>query len=237
MALSRILRRSGIAVVLVGEWIKWRPNTLIQVGVGKFHQEIDVMLEAWLGLKVISYEAHPEICKWIKHDGFPGELNEVAIGRKQGKATLNSKPSHREGSSIFRFDDQESEPIEVSVDCLDNLWKGKYDTLKRPVLLWLDCEGSEYEALLGGIEFINHVDAINIEMTANKPSRLWPDTTIVHDWLIESGFLRQWIHTQRSGQYDAIYVRPNIFDETHCCSPESIKLYRRYRKFHPCEIE
>jgi hypothetical protein len=60
-------------------------------------------------------------------------------------------------------------------------------------------------------------------MTANPPSDDpdWCDPDEVHWWMVQAGFLRQWIHTQRTneGQYDCIYVRPHLFNPRYCCDP------------------
>ena len=225
MAISRMLRRSGVAIVTVVEWLDWRPDTVYQVGVGQFHQEVDVMAECWPGVAFFGCEPNPSIVN--KTIDYPGQLLSCAVGDHDGTATLWWTRKHKDGGSLYPFDSNEHTDVEVDLHTLDSLYLDGVQAAGR-VLLWLDCEGSELAVLQGGERFMEHVDAVNVEMTSQAPwiegKRIGQAMVDVHRWLIEHGFWRQWVHTQRNrGQHDAIYVRSEIFQVRCCCSPTEIE--------------
>ena len=99
------------------------------------------------------------------------------------------------------------------------------DVIGKQVILWLDCEGSELRALRGAEQLLKTVKMVNVEMTPNPPSIHWPSPNEVHDLLRYRGFYRQCLHTMKGGQYDAIYVKPKIFQAKYCCCPYTDKEY------------
>lgn len=212
---SRLLRRSGVAVGLVAEVLGWRADWVYQVGVGHYHQEADVLLEEWPGVKFIGFEPHPELAK----EPYPGVVHQVAISDRIGSATLYAKKYHKDGSSLFPLTGMDRcRMIEVPVSTLDFLFP---EPPTGRILLWLDCEGSELDALRGGEKFVKRVDVVNVEITANPLGEAWCSPKSIHDWLLAKGFVRQWIHTQRihSGQYDGIYCKRELFKPEFCCDP------------------
>ena len=216
---SKLLRRSGVAVGLVLDQLQWIPDLVVQGGIGFFHEECDVLHQEWPNTKFIGFEAHPDIASKVKD--YPGQLISKAVGNRCGRALLNSKSKHKDGSSFYEFkeDIDSIKEIEIDVITLDSIIN--HEEVDN-VLLWLDCEGSELNALFGASYLLQKVKAVNIEMTANPPSLYWPSTIEVHNYLKDLGFFRQWIHTLRGGQYDAIYVRKEIFKPEYCCCPYTI---------------
>ena len=112
----------------------------------------------------------------------------------------------------------------VQVRTLDTLFP---DKLPGNVLLWLDCENSELNALHGGIKFIECVDMVNVELTARTSGAAWVPPQVIYRWLRDRGFYMLWVHTMRipDGQYDAIFVRQNIFKPECCCIPSEIERF------------
>lgn len=225
---GRLLRRSGISVGLVAERIGYRPTAIVQVGIGLNHAETEVFVEEWPGVQLIGIEAHPKIARAVKA-GYPGKVHHAAVGnpREPGEeVVLYAKHPHKDGSSLRPFDDDVGGDVEKVLVPLVALSQLQWDEYPRKgILLWLDCEGSELDALRGAGEFLDRVDVINIEMTP-RPFGAWDDTVDIDDWLIGRGFLCQWVHTQRGTQYDAIYVRESLFRPEFCCCPESIRKHR-----------
>jgi len=221
---SYLFRRSGISVGIVADWIGWTPDAVYSVGVGQHHEEIDVMKESWPGCRFAGCEPHPLIYRSEK-DKFPGVLSHVALSDYVGTGMLYTKATHKDGSSLRPHEQMEREhydTIEVPVSTLDSLW-GK--PIGNHVLLWIDCEGSEAAVLRGGPRFLRGVEAVNVEMTPNPHGFGWDTPKDIHNLLKGYGFLQQWIHTQRAGQYDAIYVRRHLFQPKYCCSVWQVEEY------------
>lgn len=231
----RLFSRSGIAVGCVAEALGWQADCFVQVGVGNHHEEIDIITGVWKLPKesVVAFEANPVIYEGIK-DKFPGVLENLAVSDCQGRAKLYSKSRHKDGSSLFPHSNQDEGVVEfeVSVNTLDTLMLDMQFDLSKRLLLWLDCEGSELKILKGACRFIEFVDMINVEMTMRPPGDDWCSSEDVHWWLMEHNFYRMWAHTARihAGQYDSVYVRPELFNPNFCCCPFTIKEWRRWKE-------
>jgi len=223
-----LMRRSGIAVYQVVELLEWKPTVILQVGVGQYAKEIDVFTEAWPEADLIGFEPHPDIVRRIE---YPGLIVRKALGRYIGWAKLFYDPAHIDGGSVYT--DPTSgrlQEIDVEIDTLDNYYHGtKWYREDDRVLLWLDCEGSELDVLVGGETSIEQVQMINVELTGKVSRPGWPDPIIVNRWLLGHGFLLQFVHTQRIaiGQYDAIYVRPELFRPEYCSCPLQVEAWRK----------
>lgn len=219
-----LMRRSGVAVCLMLETMGWRPKTVYHIGVGQNSQELDVMAAAWGAgsFQLVGFEPHPEVVQQLQ-DKYPGTLHAMAVGDRDGTTTLWSKKRHKDGSSLLPFgpEMQDVRSYEVRVTTLDTFFP---QGPGPDALLWIDAEGSENAVLWGGQEFIKKVSAINLEMTGRPPCGGWPGTLAVHDMLAHHGFVRQWVHTSRftAGQYDALYVRKDIFRADLCSCPCAI---------------
>jgi len=217
---SRLLRRSGFAVEVTAERLGWKPDFVIQVGIGIHHKEVHVLSEQWPNTKFLGFEPHPDLRDSMKD--YPGVVRQIAISDTQGSAVLYSKSRHKDGSSILPFNDGNKvrKEIVVQTDTLDNQISksGWYESL-----LWLDCEGSELRALQGADELLKSVKMVNVEMTPDPPSIHWPTPNEIHLFLQEHEFYRQYIHTMKGGQYDAIYVKGDIFQAKYCCCPYTVE--------------
>lgn len=219
------MRRSGIASVHISKLIGWRPKTVIQAGIGLNWQEVDCFVEQWPDVQFEGFEPNPLLIKKLEkaEHQYPGNYYPCAIGDKNEEGVLSFRRRHKDGSTLNRLDSREDEPTQkvgVKIRTLDSLFPD-YHILTKPILLWLDCEGYELKALCGGKKLIQHVDMVNVEMTGKPNGDGWCKPWEVHRKLIDDGFVLQYIHTFRSsqGQFDAVYVRPNMFKLEYSCSP------------------
>ena len=202
-----------MAFALVAEAIGWKADSVYQVGVGNYHEEIDVLVEEYPEIKVFGCDPCPV------DKTYQGEFHQVAISNYVGEAPFYLKHRHRDGSSLHKLPDaQLRKEIVAKVTTLDALWP---DPVGKHILLWLDCESSELAALQGGENFIKRVEMINVEMTAKPNGPGWVRPVDIHRHLLERGFIRQWIHTFRipDAQMDCIYVRNFLFKPEYCCDP------------------
>ncbi len=220
---SKLMRRSGIAAVHISKLVGFAPKTVIQVGVGMYWEEVDCIKEQWPDVYFVGFEPNPVLFKKLDGGKYPGLLYSCAIGDATGEATLYFRKRHKDGSSLYQLyakEGEETHEVIVPVEKLDDFFHLR-TVRTKPVLLWLDCEGSELKALQGGREVIKSVDMVNVEMTGKPPGDGWCKPQDVHDLLIEYGFHLQYVHTFRtaSGQYDAVYVRPHLFRSEYCSFP------------------
>lgn len=219
---SALMRRSGIASVHISKLIGWNPSTVIQAGVGFNYQEIDCIKEQWPDVCFLGFEPNVRVFNKIK-ETYPGTLVNKAIGDKVEQSTLYYRQRHKDGSTLNKLHD-----VEGATTLETKVFVSTFDTemddihsCNKPILLWLDCEGNELKALRGGRNFIKYIDMVNVEMTGKPPGVGWCKPWEVHKKLVDYGFVLQYIHTFRSsaGQYDAVYVRPEMFHLEYSNSP------------------
>ena len=218
---SKLMRRSGIAAVHISKLIGFNPKTVVQAGVGLNHQEVDCIWEQWPDVEFFGFEPNPILFKKLRGK-YPGYLSNFAVSNNSGTADLHFRRRHKDGSSLNGLDfkaDEETlvEPVQlITFDAFATL-----TIFKKPILLWLDVEGNELKALQGGTEFLKMVAVINVEMTGKPHTDEWCKPWEVHRLLVNAGFVLQYIHTFRSatGQYDAVYVRPEMFRLEYSNSP------------------
>jgi len=232
-----LMRRSGVAICLIAHHLEWEPCTIIQVGIGQYHKEVEVMHEVWPNAKFIGFEAHPDIAIEVTkpvfddedrliQEPYPGRVINKAVADYVGTSELFVKKNHKDGCSLYGVIEQQNRDeyssLQVEVTTLQEHLK--WEPCKRPILLWLDCEGGEAAVLRGSYPFIDCVDVVNVEMTAKPLGPKWCTPSEVDALLCEDGFFQQWVHTQRSsaGQYDAIYVQKRLFRPEYCCNVREV---------------
>lgn len=221
---SKFIRRSGISVCLIADLLEWVPDLVIQVGVGVNPEETAVFRDAWPEHDLIGFEGHPTVYETALKS-YPGQLFNFAIGDRDEAVEMWTPPRHKDGSSIFKHEGMENlSSCKTWMKTLSQVIPINW-VQDRQVLLWLDCEGCELKVLDHGRDVLKHVAVVNVELTAKPISKAWCDSNQVHDLLLEAGFKRQWVHTQRTsaGQCDAIYVRPELFKAEFCCCPCQIE--------------
>jgi len=224
---DKLQRRSGVAVILIAELIDWKPDLVVQVGIGRFWKEVDVMQKTWPDVRFIGFEPHPVLLENDIRGKYLGLVYEVALGEEEDERFLWYNSRFKEGASLFpgeRVDQSVVVPVRRMDDMLDPMPFSN-------VLYWIDCEGSELSVLKGSVEFLKEVDVINIELTGNPPRPGWPSPVEVNRWLLDHGFVSQYIHTHRSssGQNDMVYVKPHLFRPEFCSCPLQVEdFWRRY---------
>ena len=231
----RTHRRSGNAVFEVAEIVDWRPSLIVQVGVGTHAHETEVFTEEWPDVPLVGFEPNPESFEKIKKK-YPGKLIQKAVGHLiSDSVPFYSKKDHDNGSSLLRVGEDKSKLTEhqVKMTMLDapNESLG-FGHNGKDILLWLDCEGTEFSVLLGGQRFLSQVQMVNVEMTGKSLDKGWCTPLDVDRLLRKHGFYLSWVHTIRTklGQYDAVYVRGDIFNPNICCCPTEIERWKKEHK-------
>jgi len=226
---SKYLRRSGVAVGLIAELLGWKATEIWQVGVGLYHEEMEVLKQEWnlASEQIIGFEPNPDTFRRIM-DVYPGQLVNTALSDFVGYGNLSFDSRHKDGSTLKGlYHAKTSEQVPITT--LDAVGKN----VKQGCLLWLDCEGSELDVLKGGKGFLSKVDVVNVEMTGKPPGEGWSRPVEVYQFLKMRGFRLQHVHTQRTtaGQFDAIFVRSGLWKEEYCCCFHELMAEETRRKF------
>jgi FkbM family methyltransferase len=227
---SIALRRKGIKYEhyrdLNKPWLKnFEINTVLDVGanVGDFAK---LAREVFPSATIYSFEPLPD-CFAVLRAALPGDENffpiECGIGREKG--TLDFYRSYHSPSSSFlkmeefhkeafpyTSDGQAPEPLKINVQTLDDSLSDK--DLKNNILLKIDVQGFELEAIAGGSQTLSRSKVVIIEMSF---AHLYEGQPLFHD-VYEAmyghgyrfrGSLAQMLHpdTGEIVQTDAIFVK------------------------------
>jgi FkbM family methyltransferase len=198
------------------------PRTVLDIGanVGQFAV---TATKLWSDCHVESFEPIPDCAETLRSNcrNLSVKVHEVAVGNRDGNVPIHIN-SHRQSSSIltlgathreaFPFARDEGTRI-VRLVRLDTLFKK--GQLGRPVLLKLDVQGYEPEALRGAAGILGDIDYVLME-TSFRPLYEGEQTFSEMLLLMESfgfQFLRpvDWLEDRRTGevmQMDALFAGP-----------------------------
>lgn len=117
--------------------------------------------ETWPGARVVSFEPLPDVAaRYRAHLGGRARLVEAALGPDAGTLPFHRTP-YSLASSALAPTDGPSEEVAVPVVRLDDALAN--EPLERPLLLKLDLQGFELEALRGGRATLARADAVLLE--------------------------------------------------------------------------
>ncbi len=200
----------------LSECLGAKPTHIIQAGVGR-GAECKYLMKPWPDAKLIGIEP---IADCFNLENYPGEIVHAAVvGNEKSEAALvYVKRAHKTGSSLFGRGAATDTLRSVDAVTLDEV-AARRAVFGGDVLLWLDCEGSELEALRGAENLLPYVKWINVEMTTNPPREFWPSANEIHPRLGGLGFVRCVTHSHdfsdQGVSYDAIYCRENEAIQRH----------------------
>ena len=147
--ITRRLQRNG-----------FRFSTVIDGGAnaGQFAR---AAVETWPDARVLSFEPLPDVAaRYRAALGDRARLIEAALGAVEGELTFH-RTAYSLASSALTPLDTSSESITVPVARLDTVLAE--EPLSRPLLLKLDLQGYELEALRGGPNTLASADAVLLE--------------------------------------------------------------------------
>lgn len=145
--------------------------------------------ETWRDARVISFEPLPDVAGVLRRNlgglGARVRVEQAALGATTGVLPFY-RAAYTLGSSALPPGDGASTRIEVPVVRLDDALAE--EALARPVLLKLDLQGYEIEALRGGSATLARVDAVLIEVAFRSNYEGEPLFRDVLRFMEEAGF-------------------------------------------------
>ena len=171
--------------------------------------------ETWPQAQVYSFEPLPALAATLRQnlrDLVPRvHIEEVALGASAGMVTFYETPYSLQ-SSVLKPIGTAYEKIEVRQVRLDDLLGET--TLAQPVLLKLDLQGYELEALKGAVGLLEKTDAILLEVGFQPTYEGEPSFEVLRRFLETHGFAFRrpfdvlWENDQIA-QMDALFTRPD----------------------------
>lgn len=191
------------------QYIVDAPNAMYDIGVG-IYNEYNTLKKAYPEMHVYGCEPHPQEYQDLI-PLFPGELLNVGIGKIREETLLYTTDTGIGGSTLLRKMRENAPSVSVTIWTLDefDLWAKKPDK----ILLWLDIEGGELAALIGGENLLSsgRVHYLNIETRDVSPMEGYPCTQDITNHLARFGYLPV-LRYNVQGSYpeaagDVIYVK------------------------------
>ena len=147
-----------------------------------------------LGFKNISYSQ-------LGISNFKGDKKFYITKRKDSSSVHKPKNNEMEIYDVQRIDN-------IKMTTLDNFFKNK--KFKKPVVLKLDIQGHEFEALNGSKKILKNIDYIIIELSYQKKYSNQKDYKIINKFLLKNSFKlihieNQSFYKKQIYQVDALY--------------------------------
>lgn len=186
-------------------------NSVYDIGVGPKTEYLTI-IKKYPSLKFFGVEANPTIYKKILENNFPGILFNKAIAQS-GLGTFVTYFTHKENlmaSGLIPYDwakDGEQYQVEaMTLDEFDNL-----NQTQENILLWMDIEGYELNALKSGKNLISsgRVKILNLEVRSEWNGKKNGCTEFqIDNYLNSVGYEKKFVynHYPLSHHHDAIYV-------------------------------
>lgn len=187
----------------------FRFRTVIDGGanIGQFAR---AAAETWPDARVVSFEPLPDVAETLRRNvGGRVEVVEAALGATSGTTTF-FRTDYTLASSVLRPDDLSAMPLTVRLTTLDEALASL--PMERPLLLKLDLQGYELEALRGGNHVLGLADAVLLETPFRSSYDGEPLFREILAFMEDAGliFLRPldvWDDGHEIRQMDALFVR------------------------------
>jgi len=159
----------------------------------------------WPDTNLVGVEPIAEQIAWQRENGWPPDapLLQYALSNANKRVSIRV-PEDRKGSSLC--DDRPGEPRPVFSITLDRLLSELDFPPLKNIVLWMDIEGWEYQALLGARQTFASgcVQLVNVEELARLPEQ----GLLVHQFLEEYNFELVHIWNEQPGLCcDKVYRR------------------------------
>lgn len=184
-------------------YLKFAPKWFLDCGPGSGVESLSV-LAAYPNIKILAIEPSPigyeAALKLLNPDKYGIVLINAAIWSEDRSDLLLEKPSQLLCSSFFRNAVGDDPAVRVQGRSLDSLDR-EYGPFED-VLLWMDIEGSEWNALVGARDLLDRraIKAINLEVNGNTEG-------IIHGVMEGRGFrlVRTYFDHGQGGSKDELW--------------------------------
>jgi FkbM family methyltransferase len=187
----------------IAKWIKVAPQTMYDIGVGPKSEYLE-LAKVYPKMKIYGCEPHPVLYQALQKK-FRWPLLEVAIGSARS-ATLHAASNDIKVSSLHKAS-YANQQFDVEVMTLDEF--DRNFSCPDGILLWMDIEGSELDALQSGPELLRsgRVRWLNLEerMPGQKAIPGWCDPRDILDLLTSYGYVRACDYNRHTTHQDVIY--------------------------------
>lgn len=192
----------------IANYVKHPPRAIYDIGVGP-KTEWRTLSSIWPNAEMHGCEPQPSLYQKLEVV-FPGRLHHCAISSERA-ATLYQHPEDV-GSATMVPPLFKGAPLEVPAMTLDD-----FDLLAgqpRGILLWMDIEGYEIEALKTGIHLLEsgRLDWVNLEVIRGKAPREngAPNEHDVDRFLRDRSFVKVTDYNRHPKHMDVIYRRRGV---------------------------
>ena len=156
---------------------------LIDCGPGVPDSEAWIAKKLWPAIEIVGFEPQPDRFDWLQQAKYPGWLFPYAVGSQSDVKQL--KLIGAEMNCGLHWGNC-GESWEVTVVTLDWLMRFRNDL--SDAILWMDIEGSEYDALLGATETLKKCVAVVAEVWPEQVCQGWCTAAMVAHVLEDAGF-------------------------------------------------
>lgn len=135
------------------------PSTIIDVGAHSSQMTKLLAMPSKIGVRILSFEPNPRLKP-------AGEHFELALSDSDGLANFSTPSNDTDWGTIKSVEKGQStrEVIKMRFDSLVNSKKIDIGSLPRPILVKVDTEGSELDALVGFGDYLEIVDYLVVEV-------------------------------------------------------------------------
>lgn len=165
-----------------------RFNTIIDGGANK-GPFTRAATETYPDAQIIAFEPLPDLAEALRRnltDRPQVKVMESALGSREGTIDFSGRPQAARSGGSGAGTMHKGEVLEVSVCRLDNALQ--QILLRPPILLRLDLQGFEIEALRGGVEALSKMDYVIIETSFIPRHAGEPTFLDILEYLRSAGF-------------------------------------------------